>query len=188
MESTESKEESAALPSQSVAARSLDEWVRDLMASTEVDVFEAIYRRVRDCQVAEDLTLETFFRVSQARDRFDPTKDARAWVMRIARNLAIDHWRKNEKKPKPQSLHDGHNELVDKSTVDPLDRVSKGELLANVERIVQGRDEDDRVLYRLRCMDLSFGEIAEQTGRTKAAVTAAWQRLCETLRCAVGPQ
>src|SRR5579863_6354479 len=71
----------------------------------DVDAFEALFRQfqgdvygwivriVRDPGIAEDLTLETFWRIYRARARFDSDAPFGAWARRIATNLAIDHLR-----------------------------------------------------------------------------------------------
>ena len=48
-------------------------------------------RVVRDTGAAEDLTIETFWRIYRARARFDPERSFGAWARRIATNVAIDH-------------------------------------------------------------------------------------------------
>jgi RNA polymerase sigma factor (sigma-70 family) len=69
------------------------------------EAFEALFRRyqagvygwivriVRDPSAAEDLTVETFWRIHRARGRFDSGASFAAWARRIATNLAIDHLR-----------------------------------------------------------------------------------------------
>jgi RNA polymerase sigma factor, sigma-70 family len=57
------------------------------------EVYGWIVRIVRDSGIAEDLTVETFWRIYQARSRFDPQASFGAWAYRIATNLAIDHVR-----------------------------------------------------------------------------------------------
>jgi RNA polymerase sigma-70 factor (ECF subfamily) len=69
----------------------------------EIEAFETIFRQfqgqvygwivrvVRDRGAAEDLTVETFWRVYQARARFDPSRSFGAWARRIATNVALDH-------------------------------------------------------------------------------------------------
>ena len=52
-----------------------------------------IVRIVRDSGVAEDLTVETFWRIYRARARFDPAGNFGAWARRIATNIALDHLR-----------------------------------------------------------------------------------------------
>jgi RNA polymerase sigma-70 factor, ECF subfamily len=60
-------------------------------------VYGGIVRIVRDPSVAEDLTLETFWRIHRARGRFDPGASFGAWARRIATNLAIDHLRQTRR-------------------------------------------------------------------------------------------
>src|SRR5271169_6015114 len=72
-------------------------------AHGELDAFETLFRQfqgevygwivriVRDSGVAEDLTIETFWRIYRARARFDPRRSFGAWARRIATNTALDN-------------------------------------------------------------------------------------------------
>jgi RNA polymerase sigma-70 factor, ECF subfamily len=73
-------------------------------AAGDSDAFEAIFRQyqgevyrwivriVRNSATAEDLTVETFWRMHKAHARFDPTTgNCGGWLRRIATNAAIDH-------------------------------------------------------------------------------------------------
>jgi len=75
-------------------------------AAGDLEAFEALFRQhqrdvyawtlriVRDSGIAEDLTVETFWRIYRARERFDPVAgNFRAWARRIATNAALDHLR-----------------------------------------------------------------------------------------------
>ena len=64
-----------------------------LFRDHQAEVYRWIMRIVRDPSVAEDLTLETFWRVWKAADRFDPRRGFEPWARRIATNLAITHLR-----------------------------------------------------------------------------------------------
>jgi len=55
------------------------------------EVYRWIVRLVRDPGVAEDLTIETFWRIYRAHARFDPKRSFAAWARRIATNAALDH-------------------------------------------------------------------------------------------------
>lgn len=55
------------------------------------DVYGWIIRIVHDSGAAEDLTIETFWRIYRARARFDPCRSFGAWARRIATNLALEH-------------------------------------------------------------------------------------------------
>ncbi|MGA9898112.1 MAG: RNA polymerase sigma factor [Terriglobales bacterium] len=55
------------------------------------EVFRWIVRIVRDHGIAEDLTIETFWRIHRAHARFDPSRSFAAWARRIATNVALDY-------------------------------------------------------------------------------------------------
>jgi RNA polymerase sigma-70 factor, ECF subfamily len=75
----------------------------ELFAQGELEAFETLFRQfqgevfgwliriVRDPGIAEDLTVETFWRIYRARSRFDPARSFGAWARRIATNAAIDY-------------------------------------------------------------------------------------------------
>ena len=77
----------------------------ELFAHGELEAFETLFRQfqrevygwiiriVRDPGIAEDLTVETFWRIYQARSRFDPSRSFGAWARRIATNAAYDYLR-----------------------------------------------------------------------------------------------
>jgi RNA polymerase sigma-70 factor (ECF subfamily) len=74
-------------------------------AAGDLEAFEALFREhqrevyswtvriVRDHGIAEDLTVETFWRIYKSRSRFHPDGNFRAWARRIATNAALDHLR-----------------------------------------------------------------------------------------------
>jgi RNA polymerase sigma-70 factor (ECF subfamily) len=65
-----------------------------LFRQFQAEVYGWIVRIVRDSATAEDLTVETFWRIYRARGRFDPAASFSPWARRIATNLAIDHLRR----------------------------------------------------------------------------------------------
>src|SRR5262249_49614962 len=58
------------------------------------EVYGWIVRIVQDRSVAEDLTIDVFWRIYRSRARFDPERSFGAWARRIAVNVAIDHMKK----------------------------------------------------------------------------------------------
>jgi RNA polymerase sigma-70 factor (ECF subfamily) len=62
-----------------------------LFRQFQQEVRRWILRIVRQPQVADDLTIETFWRIYRSHARFDPRRSFGAWARRIATNAAIDH-------------------------------------------------------------------------------------------------
>ena len=76
-----------------------------LFREYQSEVYGWIARIVRDPGAAEDLTLETFWRIYRARARFDPRRPFGAWARRIATNLALEHLsRRRTERPLDDSL------------------------------------------------------------------------------------
>jgi RNA polymerase sigma factor (sigma-70 family) len=83
--------------------------VLERFAAGELEAFEVLFRQhqsqvyawivriVRDSGIAEDLTVETFWRIYRSRARFDPAGNFGAWAYRIASNAALDHLRRSRR-------------------------------------------------------------------------------------------
>ena len=69
---------------------------RELLGRYQRPVFSIIYRMIRDREQAEDLAQETFVRVFNNIDRYDPRFKFSSWIFKIATNLTIDHIRRKE--------------------------------------------------------------------------------------------
>src|SRR5260370_25120694 len=55
-----------------------------LFRTHQSEVYGWIVRIVRDPAAAEDLTLETFWRIHRAHARFDPARSFGAWARRVS--------------------------------------------------------------------------------------------------------
>jgi len=131
-------------------------------------VFTTIHIIVKDQGVAEDLLQDVFVKVVQTlnSDRYNEEGKFQPWLMRIAHNLAIDHFRKMKRYPSVV-MEDGSNVfntlLFAEENVEDL-RI-KDETYALVQRLIDELPETQKqVLIMRHYMDLSFHEIAEQTG------------------------
>ena len=69
---------------------------RELLGRYERPVFSLVYRMVRDRELAEDLAQETFVKVFNHLESYNPKYKFSSWIFKIASNLSIDHLRKKE--------------------------------------------------------------------------------------------
>lgn len=67
---------------------------RELLGRYERPVFSLVYRMVRDRELAEDIAQETFVKVFNRIDSYNPKYKFSSWIFKIASNLAIDTMRK----------------------------------------------------------------------------------------------
>src|SRR5574338_397284 len=78
------------------ARRGSDAAYRELVRRYERPVFSLIYRMVRDRELAEDLTQETFIKALNALASYRPEFKFSSWIFKIANNAAIYHLRRRE--------------------------------------------------------------------------------------------
>lgn len=131
-------------------------------------IYTTIVLIVKDPRVAEDLLQDVFVKVVKTlqSDKYSEEGKFQPWVMRIAHNLAIDYFRKAKRYP-TIVMEDGSNLLNSlqfaEETVE--DRQIKEDTVQLVKRLIDELPEAQKeVLIMRHYLDLSFQEIAEQTG------------------------
>ncbi|SNS40924.1 RNA polymerase, sigma subunit, ECF family [Belliella buryatensis] len=131
-------------------------------------VFTTIYLIVKDQGVAEDLLQDVFVKVVQTlnSDRYNEEGKFQPWLMRIAHNLAIDHFRKSKRYP-TIVMEDGESifNTLRFAENNVEDLKVKEDTIEMVRKLIDELPETQKqVLIMRHYMDLSFQEIAEQTG------------------------
>jgi RNA polymerase sigma factor (sigma-70 family) len=131
-------------------------------------IYTTIVLIVKDQRVAEDLLQDVFVKVVKTlqSDKYNEEGKFQPWVMRIAHNLAIDYFRKAKRYP-TIVMDNGSNLLNSlqfaEETVE--DRQIKEDTVQLVKRLIEELPETQKeVLIMRHYLDLSFQEIAEQTG------------------------
>jgi RNA polymerase sigma-70 factor (ECF subfamily) len=79
-----------------LARHGQDAAYRELVRRYERPVFSLVYRMVRDRELAEDLTQETFVKALNAIESYRPEFKFSSWIFKIANNAAIDQLRRRE--------------------------------------------------------------------------------------------
>jgi RNA polymerase sigma-70 factor, ECF subfamily len=155
-------------------------------ASGELEAFEALFRQhqkevyawivriVRDTGIAEDLTVETFWRIYKARSRFQPQGNFRAWARRIATNAAFDHLRHSRRKT------DLSEDLLCAKTGDPAIR---GEARDRIRAAFQELPARYRLVATLALIEEEpYNNIAAAAGISVALVKVRVFRAVRILR------
>lgn len=147
---------------------------RELIGRYERPVFSLIYRLVRDREKAEDLSQETFIKVLNALDRYDPSYKFSSWIFKIAHNTSLDHLRKKE--PETLSLdgspHAESQSEIEASTISaisteetPEDYAASRELGATLEQAIgKLRPEYRTAIVMCHVEGRPYEEIAEVMG------------------------
>ena len=134
-------------------------------------IFSSIIMVVKDHALAEDIFQDTFFKVITTLKRGQYNEEGKflPWVIRIARNLIIDHFRKAKKMPPvPVYVNDEGEEVNVFSTLSSDEKFDLGVESNDVKKSVRSlinelpADQKEVVLMRVY-YDMSFKEIAEFT-------------------------
>jgi RNA polymerase sigma-70 factor (ECF subfamily) len=132
-------------------------------------VYSYILLIVKNQDLAEDVFQETFIKVIRSLKRGKYVENGKfvSWVLRIAHNLIIDHFRKE----KLQGTVSNDSMEVDifnsqkfsEETIE--DQIVGNQILQEVKELIKELpDDQQQVIYMRHYMGLSFKEIAEQTG------------------------
>jgi RNA polymerase sigma-70 factor (ECF subfamily) len=131
-------------------------------------VYSYIYITVKNQQLAEDLFQDTFIKVikSLQEGKYQDNGRILSWIIRIAHNLIIDHFRR-EKQLNTCSNNSNEMDLFNsaKFSEETIEQVMISEqVLKDVRRLVDELPPDQKEIILLRHYGgLSFKEIAEQT-------------------------
>lgn len=131
-------------------------------------VFSKIVFVVRDHEVANDLFQDTWIKVVKVLKSGKYVEEGKfgPWVMRIAHNAAIDHFRRNRKKRmvRPTDEFDIFDTLAHDAP-NAMDTMVQEEVLAELRQLIPALPEEQRAVVKMRLeRQYSFKEIAEETG------------------------
>lgn len=134
-------------------------------------VFSFILMILKNKELSEDIFQETFFKVIQSLKSGQYYEDGKflPWVLRIARNLVIDHFRKIRKMPTVPNLVNEDGEETNIFDVIPSKEnhnsvLERKHFKKSVRNIIGGLPQEQKEVIIMRMYyDMSFKEIAEFT-------------------------
>lgn len=140
--------------------------VLDLYDRALPEVHGYLLSRCRNSQVAEDLTGDTFLAAVSAVRRGTVPDLTVAWLITVARNKLVDHWRRQEREERKLRLvHDDADNVTDEWDRHIDAGVAHG--------VLAGLGAHHRSALTLRYLDgLSVPEVADALGRTLHATEA----------------
>lgn len=144
---------------------------RELIRRYERPVFSLIFRMVRDRELAEDLTQETFVKALNAVESYRPEFKFSSWIFKIANNAAIDHLRRRELQTlslegapnavTPEAIEATALQLRDRLE-SPLEELEARELGGQIEAAIARLRPEYRSCILLRHVEgRAYEEIAE---------------------------
>lgn len=140
---------------------------------------------------AEDLAQEVFLRVYRSRKEYHPRAKFSTWLFTIANNLALNFFRRRQRKPTvqlevnesgPLGPRPSENMVYDRSP-SPDERLDHQELAAVIQKALTHLNERQRMAVMLnKFEDMSYQEIADVMQVSTKAVKSLLSRARSQLR------
>jgi RNA polymerase sigma-70 factor (ECF subfamily) len=143
--------------------------LEELIKRHKKSIFTAIYLLVKNRSLAEDIFQETFIKIIQTLRNGNYNEEGKfvGWAVRVARNLTIDYLRKINKDLTitDSQGNDIFSYLVIADTQNKEEQLIQYQTEQQIKRLVLNLPEEQKQVVVLRhWANLSFKEIAEQTG------------------------
>ena len=153
-------------------------------------IYNLAYRFTSRADSAEDLTQEVFIRVYRSLDQYNPKQgDLQNWLMRLARNLIIDDYRKRQRAPQDEAAADleEHNYHLRAYGATVQSEMERRELGVQVQAGIDKLSSDLRTCVILRDIEeLSYQEIVDllkiPEGTVKSRINRGRIELAKILR------
>ena len=150
------------------AYRGGDEQAFEILLSRHQErVFAKINFIVRDTDLTNDLFQDTFIKVVGLLREGKYVEEGKflPWILRIAHNLAIDHFRRNKKMPMVRSREDYDIfATIDTGDTHIEDKLVQDQILSDVRNLIVYLPPEQQAVVRMRIyQNLSFQEIADTT-------------------------
>jgi len=153
-------------------------------------IFNLAYRFTSNVSAAEDLTQEVFVRIYKSLEQYDPKQgNLSNWLMRLARNLTIDDYRKRQRNPQNSMADtvDNHTFHLRAVNTSAQRQVERKELAGQVQEGIDKLPPDLRTCVILRDIEeMTYKEIVDvlkiPEGTVKSRINRGRIELAKILR------
>ncbi len=142
------------------------------------DVFRFLIYLIRDRDQAEDLMHEVYVRVLKAYSGFEGKSSEKTWLFSIAKNVAIDHFRKSSVRRKHSfDKFDWEKSELVSTEILPDNLVVLNEEMKDLLNVLDTCTGDQKMVIHMRFIhDLSIAETAEILGWSEGKVKTTQHR------------
>ena len=139
-----------------------------LIERHQARIYNFIYSKIQDRDLSDDIFQDTFIKVIKTLKTKSYNEEGKflPWVMRIAHNLVVDHFRKNKKMPmqRDSGEYSVFSFLFDSSPNIEIQMITEQVELDLTRLIDELPDDQKEVLIMRIYQDMSFKEISDLTG------------------------
>ncbi|MGA2483890.1 MAG: sigma-70 family RNA polymerase sigma factor [Candidatus Acidiferrales bacterium] len=156
-----------------------------LLARYQNRLYRYLLRLVREPNEAEDLFQQTWVRVVEKIEKYDPRRNFDAWLFTLARNLAIDHLRRVRPQSLDEPLPSGTpmGDTLPSAAQPPFERALQRERASRVARAMEAMSFVHREVLALRFEEeMKLEEIASVLDCPLSTVKSRLCRGLESLR------
>jgi RNA polymerase sigma-70 factor (ECF subfamily) len=139
-----------------------------LLTKYKQRIYSFIYSKIKDRDIADDVFQDTFIKVIQTLKKGAYNEEGRfvSWVMRIAHNLIIDHFRRQQRMPMYDTYD--HEQDVFYRLSEPSknieDMIIDSQIKSDINVLMLELPENQYEVLKMRLFqDMSFKEIAKRT-------------------------
>lgn len=139
-----------------------------LIERHQAKIYNFIYSKIQDRDLSDDIFQDTFIKVIKTLKTKSYNEEGKflPWVMRIAHNLVVDHYRRNKKMPmqRDSGEYSVFSFLFDSSPNIENQMISE-QVELDLTRLIDELPEDQKEVLMMRIyQDMSFKEISDLTG------------------------
>ena len=132
-------------------------------------IYNFIFSKVLDREVAEDVFQETFIKVIKTLKNGSYNEEGKflSWVMRISHNLIIDFFRKTNRMPKFEASSEDYEifQFIEDESPNAENTLINKQIVNDLQKLILELPLDQKEVLNMRIYrDMSFKEIAEATG------------------------
>ena len=139
-----------------------------LIKRHESRIYGFIYSKIADRDTSNDIFQDTFIKVIKTLKSKSYNEEGKflPWVMRIAHNLIIDHFRKNKKMPLFRETEEfSIFSIMSDDSLTIEGKIISDQVESDIKRLIDELPQDQKEVLIMRMyQDMSFKEIAEITG------------------------
>lgn len=163
----------------------------ELMKRYKNKIYAYLLRSVRNCEDAEELTIEVFFKAYRALDGWQPQARFSTWLYKIAHNLSIDHHRAKSRR-QTYSLDDEELAIEDPVASDlgsnPAWQLEERDRNSIIRAAVDQLSPNQKAVFMLnRYEGMQIKEITEVLGIAEGTVKVHLHRAMKKLQILLQP-
>ena len=131
-------------------------------------LYSFIFSKIQDRDIVEDVFQDTFIKVIRTLKKGNYNEEGKflPWVMRIAHNLVIDYFRKNNRMPSFRNADDFDIfSVISDDSLNAEKQIIQEQIFTDVRELINELPEEQKEVLLMRMYkDMSFKEISENTG------------------------